>query len=661
MACPPDDVDSPSTKGSVSVINTIRGDVDAAVRNAERIVESVGDLVYEFVFVDRNPSIASERTLGAACGTPFQLIHVGPERSPGEARNIGVEAAVGDFILLLDDHMIVESDCIRQLSDTLIRHAEYGAVGPMILDSSGAVQEIGGYVLENGDIVRIGCGPPSSHDHVTSKFGVDYCSASCLLLKRDDFLRLGGFSFEWDPGGYEDIDLCLRVRNEVGPVMANPLARVVRGKPEDECLSGLQLETNRLLFVTKWGNHIKSLRGLAPTGPNLSGRSTDRDESTPPAPLEDVPTATSVRPGDGAVLYTPYELVPGGGERFLLELASTLSQHLGNRNVRMAFPHPYSNLRLRQVSEALGTSGLVRPTTLDSVENDSSDIMVVLGNHIVPPIAGRARRRNIYICQFPFEATAEEIRSKAPYLATFDEIWVYSEFVRRYVNGYLRLLDLPARATRVMYPPATLSLPGALPSWRDRKLVLTVGRFFQGGHDKRQDVVIDILKQLSQRFDKSIPLALVGSLHATASSRARFSELVAMAKGCDCRFYPNGSRQDLMDLYMQGGILIHAAGYGVDKFAHPESLEHFGIAPVEAASVGCIPLVYDEGGPAEVMDLLDCPTTFQSIPEAVEQLARLVADPEGSTALSQDLIVKAQAFSAESFRARVSEALSGVL
>ncbi|HEX6394492.1 MAG TPA: glycosyltransferase [Acidimicrobiales bacterium] len=327
----------------------------------------------------------------------------------------------------------------------------------------------------------------------------------------------------------------------------------------------------------------------------------------------------------------------------------------------MAFPFPYSNLRMRQINDALGMSTSIRATTLGSSVAETCDIMVVLGNQIVPPVAGRGKRLNIFICQFPFEAPEEEIRSRAGYLATFDEIWVYSQFVRRYVSGYLRLLDLPATSVRVVYPPATLPTPARLPSWPDRKLVLSVGRFFEGGHNKRQDVVIEIVKRLSQKHGAPISLALGGSLHATASSRARFNELVEMAKGCDCRFYPNANRQELLDLYAQSGVLIHAAGYQVDKFAHPEGLEHFGIAPVEAASVGCIPLVYDEGGPAEVMDLLGCPTTFHSIPEAVDQLAGLLADPNGSAALSEELIRRSTTFSTGMFRTRVNEALTSLL
>ena len=51
-------------------------------------------------------------------------------------------------------------------------------------------------------------------------------------------------------------------------------------------------------------------------------------------------------------------------------------------------------------------------------------------------------------------------------------------------------------------------------------------------------------------------------------------------------------------------MLIHAAGFGVDADEFPERLEHFGITPIEAASFGCIPVVYGQGGPREVVRTL---------------------------------------------------------
>ncbi len=102
-----------------------------------------------------------------------------------------------------------------------------------------------------------------------------------------------------------------------------------------------------------------------------------------------------------------------------------------------------------------------------------------------------------------------------------------------------------------------------------------------------------------------------------------------MADGLDCTFYPNIGRADLGRLYEHSAVLIHAAGFGVDPDEFPERLEHFGITPIEAASFGCIPVVYGAGGPLEVVRKLGCDTAFATIDECAEIVAALLDDPNG--------------------------------
>ena len=53
---------------------------------------------------------------------------------------------------------------------------------------------------------------------------------------------------------------------------------------------------------------------------------------------------------------------------------------------------------------------------------------------------------------------------------------------------------------------------GGLP-WPERRLILTVGRFFTGGHNKRQDVVIEAFRRMQDLGLEGVELALAGSIH----------------------------------------------------------------------------------------------------------------------------------------------------
>ena len=184
-----------------------------------------------------------------------------------------------------------------------------------------------------------------------------------------------------------------------------------------------------------------------------------------------------------------------------------------------------------------------------------------------------------------------------------------------------------------------------------------MGRFFAGGHNKRQDIVIEAFRQIMEAGVEGVELALAGTIHPSPAGRARFYELQTLAADLPCTFYPNIGRHDLAALYRQSAVLIHAAGFGVDPDEFPEALEHFGITPIEAACFGCIPVVYGQGGPRDVIRALGCDTAFSTVEECARLVTDLLKDPPGSTALSSHLTQSSQIYSAAAFQNRVNEAL----
>jgi glycosyltransferase involved in cell wall biosynthesis len=176
-------------------------------------------------------------------------------------------------------------------------------------------------------------------------------------------------------------------------------------------------------------------------------------------------------------------------------------------------------------------------------------------------------------------------------------------------------------------------------------------------------VVIEAFRRISTRAGDGLELALAGAIHPSPEGRNRFHELQRQAAGLNCSFYPNIGRADLAHLYERSAVLIHAAGYGVDPEEFPERLEHFGITPIEAASFGCIPVVYGAGGPREVVDKLGAHTAFTTVEECAELVSSLLADPRGSTELSTHLLESSRLWSPEAYHDDVKESLEtlGVL
>ena len=102
---------------------------------------------------------------------------------------------------------------------------------------------------------------------------------------------------------------------------------------------------------------------------------------------------------------------------------------------------------------------------------------------------------------------------------------------------------------------------------------------------------------LNNRMDASLELALAGSIHPTSEG----GSASASCKTWQTASTALSTRMSAETIWLvctwASAFLIHAAGMGVDELEFPEQLEHFGITPVEAASFGCIPVVFAGGGP----------------------------------------------------------------
>src|SRR5580698_258492 len=296
---------------SVIVLNYNHADTTLQCLEALRRAGSV--LIREVIVVDNgsdDEEVAILRQHKRA--NDFVLVEVGENRYFSEGNNIGVDFATGDFIVFLNNDAFVEPGWIDELAATMVNDPTVAAVGPMFLYPDGRVQEVGSVALPTGDVVQVGKGSVWGPEHYDTPCVVDFCSAACLLMRRSDFLAVGGFGFEWEPAYYEDVDLCLKLWTTAGKVVVNPRARVVHIESKTTSQSRLRLddisEINRERFARKWGPWLEARQTahLAPAPSN---------ETSPRAPLR--ATLAAAESHSEFVLYSPYPLVPGGGERVM--------------------------------------------------------------------------------------------------------------------------------------------------------------------------------------------------------------------------------------------------------------------------------------------------------------------------------------------------------
>jgi glycosyltransferase involved in cell wall biosynthesis len=189
---------------------------------------------------------------------------------------------------------------------------------------------------------------------------------------------------------------------------------------------------------------------------------------------------------------------------------------------------------------------------------------------------------------------------------------------------------------------------------KKQNTILTVGRFFDHLHSKRQDIAIEAFRELRKIPSfKGSRLVLAGS--ALPSDMPFVEKLRGMiGDDPDIELALNIPFEDLLTRYDDAKYYWHFAGYGIDEEAHPEQTEHLGITPLEAMAAGCIPFCYAAGGPREIIRPGTTGFLFAEIPELLAACEAVDADSAAAARMvrnARDYVI--EHFTYERFAANV--------
>jgi O-antigen biosynthesis protein len=263
-----------------------RDHLDQLLQGNERLaVPAVNNPVVSFVVVLHNRahlSLLSMESIVANAGVNFELIVVNNastddtgvmlERWQGakvisNPTNAGfgpacmqaADRAEGEHLCLLNNDALLTPGAMRAALANFA-NAKVGAVGGKILHANGELQEAGAMVLPNGHVAGYGRGDDPNAPQYNFSRPVDYCSGVFLLTPRRVFTELGGFSAEFAPAYYEDVDYCMTLWHRGLQVIYEPLAVIQHygsattgGTDYGAILS----EHNRKKFLQKWGPTLK--------------------------------------------------------------------------------------------------------------------------------------------------------------------------------------------------------------------------------------------------------------------------------------------------------------------------------------------------------------------------------------------------------------------
>jgi len=184
------------------------------------------------------------------------------EYSFSAVNNFAASKAKGEFLLFLNDDIQITYDNWLEAFVKLGMNEDVGAVGGKLLFPSGKLQEAGGIIWENGTGWNYGRNKDPDDPKFNFVREVDYCSASCLFVKKSVFKKIGGFDAQYKIGYAEDADLSMAIKKLGYKVLYQPLSRVIHnegstsGTNVNEGIKSNQLK-NQKIFFEKWKNELK--------------------------------------------------------------------------------------------------------------------------------------------------------------------------------------------------------------------------------------------------------------------------------------------------------------------------------------------------------------------------------------------------------------------
>lgn len=187
--------------------------------------------LYEIIIVD---NASSDDTAEFLKQTSLPVRTLRNQENQGFARacNQGAAAARADLILFLNNDTEPQPGWLEPLLQILDSDREVAAVGSKLLYPDGTIQHAGILIVDDHPsadplmAVNAHQGRPSDFPLANVPLTVQALTAACLLVRKTAFLEAEGYD-ETYWNGYEDVDLCFKLRDKGGKLVYLPSSVVI--------------------------------------------------------------------------------------------------------------------------------------------------------------------------------------------------------------------------------------------------------------------------------------------------------------------------------------------------------------------------------------------------------------------------------------------------
>jgi len=204
-----------------SIIIPVWNNADLTKQCLTALVENTGGVSYEVVVVDNGSTDGVQDFLRTLSGD-VQVIRNQENLGFAKACNQGARAARGEFLVFLNNDTIPLKGWLAALVEEVRAHQDVAVVGSKLLYEDGTIQHAGvafsrewfmPYHMYRGMSAQTPC--------VSRRREFQCVTAACMLVRREAFQQAGGFD-EGYRNGFEDVDLCLKIREQKRTIVYQP-------------------------------------------------------------------------------------------------------------------------------------------------------------------------------------------------------------------------------------------------------------------------------------------------------------------------------------------------------------------------------------------------------------------------------------------------------
>ncbi|MBU0509625.1 glycosyltransferase, partial [bacterium] len=237
----------------VSIVIPVHNRCELTQRCLESISNAGDETTYEVIIVDNHSTDETHRLLQAIEGDVV-ILRQPVNRGFAVACNAGARLATGEFLVFLNNDTEVRPGWLDALVACARSEQNLGAVGARLLYPAGDVQHAGVAISVKKVPYHVFQHFPSDHPAVMEKRDMQAVTAACMLAPKRTFEQAGGFDEQYR-NGFEDVDLCLRLRRSGLRVIYCPESTVMHREESSDGRKDHDRE-NLERFLARWGDTI---------------------------------------------------------------------------------------------------------------------------------------------------------------------------------------------------------------------------------------------------------------------------------------------------------------------------------------------------------------------------------------------------------------------